>query len=534
MNKVPRYAAIDIGSNSLRMLAAEAPANPGDPIIALASDRQVTRLGESVFRSGRFSEESITLVCDALRRMAESYRRFDVAGVRAVATAATRDASNRLDFLARASQALGSEVEVISGQEEARLIHLGVQSRWPSEKGRVLIVDVGGGSAEIMLSHDGRLQSAWSKPLGAVRLTEVFLAKKDPPDQADLHHLEQFIDEKIHPALAAIGRGTFDRMIATSATAAAVVCGVNRVPRARRDEADRLRATKAQVRRFYETVASKRLADRKKVTGIGPRRAEIIVAGSAVFSRVLDLFQHSSMYYLAAGVREGIFVDLAARGADLAARGADLAGRGVRQEASRLSREQRAVVEKLARKFGVDLRHARLIATLSRQLFESLLPLHLMPAEWGRLLEAAAYLLDVGHFVSDTGHHKHAAYIIENADLPGFTDGERRFIGVLCRFHRKSMPAARHPEYQALAPEARRALLRLIPVLRLADSLDQSHEQHVDSVRAVLKEDAVEVHLTAHGDTGLEEWASERLGEVFKQVFGVGLRVVRGERGCGR
>jgi exopolyphosphatase / guanosine-5'-triphosphate,3'-diphosphate pyrophosphatase len=510
---MPRYAAIDIGSNSVRMLAAEVSMTLGESIVPLASDRQVTRLGESVFRSGRFDEASIGLVCDTLRRMAETYRRFDVSGVRAVATAATRDASNRADFLARVSDALGTDVEVISGQEEARLIHLGVQSRWPAQKGRVLIVDVGGGSAEIMLSQDGRLQSAWSKPLGAVRLTEVFLGKTDPPAPEDLHHLEQFIDEKIHPALAAIGRGAFDRMIATSATAAAVVCGVNRIPRARREEADRLRATRTQVRKFFETVATKGLVERKRVTGIGPRRAEIIVAGSAVFLRVMELFQHSSMYYSAAGVREGIVADLAAR--------------GIGQDATRLGREQRAVVEKLARKFGVDARHARLISGLSRQLFDSLEPLHQLPAEWGRLLEAASYLVDTGHYISDTAHHKHAAYVVVNADLPGFTDSERRLIALLCRFHRKSMPAARHTEYQALPQEVRRALLRLIPILRLADSLDQSHEQHVEAVRAIVSSDGVEVRLVAHGDTGLEEWASERLAEIFRQVYGVGLRVVR-------
>ncbi len=494
------------------MLAADIAA--GGMLTPLAQDRQVTRLGESVFRSGRFSEESIATVCETLRRMALVYRKFDVVGVRAVATAATRDASNRKEFLYRASEALGVEVEVISGQEEARLIHLGVQSRWPSEAGRLLVVDVGGGSAEVILSHDGRLQSAWSKPLGAVRLNEVFLRSADPPGIQNLHNLEQFIDEKLHVALTEIGRGSFDRMVATSATAAAVVCGVNRIPRTRRDEADRLRATKPQVKKFYQTIAAKTLAERKKVTGIGPRRAEIIVAGAAVFWRVLDLFEHHSMYYLAAGVREGIVADLAAR--------------GVGRERTHLGREQRAVVEKMARKFAVDLRHARLIANLSHQLFESLASVHQLPLEWAKILEAAAYLIDIGHFISDTAHHKHAAYVVENADLPGFTDIERKFIKMLCRFHRKSMPAARHLDFQALDPDARRTLLRLIPLLRLADSLDQSREQHVESVTAVVQGGVnVDVQFQAQGDTGLDEWSAERLDGIFRQVYGVGLTVSR-------
>ena len=162
---MPRYAAIDIGSNSVRMQAAEVTSS-GTAI--LASDREVTRLGASVFETGAISKDAIDLVCGVLARMAQAYQKLDVLGVRAVATAAVRDASNQVEFIARASQALGAPVEIISGQEEARLIHLGVQSRWPHPKQRILIVDVGGGSAEVILGENGQLVDAVSKPLGAV------------------------------------------------------------------------------------------------------------------------------------------------------------------------------------------------------------------------------------------------------------------------------------------------------------------------------------------------------------------------------
>ena len=237
---MPRYAAIDIGSNSIRLLAADASPPRTVP---LAVDRSVTRLGESVFRTGRISEEAIRLVSEHLTRMREAYANLEVTGVRAVATAAVRDASNQHEFLARATEAAGTPVEVISGQEEARLIHLGVQSRWPHPNRRILIVDVGGGSAELILSESGTMKAAFSKPLGAVRLSEVFL-KTDPPD-ARWARLEKYIDEKLSGAVGRIGRGPFDRFIATSATAGrAIVCAINRVPRARREEADRLRASR--------------------------------------------------------------------------------------------------------------------------------------------------------------------------------------------------------------------------------------------------------------------------------------------------
>src|ERR1035438_6014134 len=151
---MPRYAAIDIGSNSIRMLAAEA--DPGSGLRALASDREVTRLGQSVFRTGRVSQEAIDLVATVLARMAQTYQKLNVLGIRVVATAAIRDASNQQDFLKRASEAVGSPVETISGQEEARLIHLGVQNLWPHPAKRVLLIDIGGGSAELILSQIGR------------------------------------------------------------------------------------------------------------------------------------------------------------------------------------------------------------------------------------------------------------------------------------------------------------------------------------------------------------------------------------------
>jgi len=187
---MPRYAAIDIGSNSIRMETAEVV--PGSPTRILASEREVTRLGESVFRTGRISEEAIALNCAVLGRMAAIYRALDVIGVRAVATASVREARNQAEFLARASEAIGGPAEVVTGREEARLIHLGVESLWPQRDKRVLMIDIGGGSAEIIAAERGHLMEAYSKPLGAVRLHEAFL-KDDPPDPRQIHQMHEYI-----------------------------------------------------------------------------------------------------------------------------------------------------------------------------------------------------------------------------------------------------------------------------------------------------------------------------------------------------
>jgi exopolyphosphatase/guanosine-5'-triphosphate,3'-diphosphate pyrophosphatase len=501
---MPRYASVDIGSNSVRMEAAEV--TPGHPSRILASERQVTRLGASVFRTGRISQESMDLICGVLGGMAQQYKRAEVNAVRAVATAAVRDASNQQEFIARASAALGTDVEIISGQEEARLIHLGVQSRWPHPKERFLIIDIGGGSAEIILSENERMAKAFSKPLGALRLQELFL-RTDPARTADLHRLDEYIEERIGSAVGRLGAMHIDRVVGTSATASAVVCAVNRIPRARRDESDRKRAATAQIRKFYRDISTLDVAARQKIVGIGPRRAEIIIPGTAVLLHILDALHMPALFYSAAGVRDGIIADLATRGVD----------RGL----SQLSVDQRSVVEEMAEHFGVALRHARKVARLANDLFLGFQHAHRLPAHYGSLLEAAAYLHDTGHYVSDTRHHKHSYYLVANSDLPGFTLNEREVIANLCRYHRKALPAPEHENLQLLDLEDQRAVAYMIPLLRLADSLDRSHGQRVRSVECRQRDGdfLITLNVAPDIDIDLEIWAAERLAEIFRQVY---------------
>ena len=505
---MPKYAAIDIGSNSVRMLAAEV--EPGGAPRVLAEDRQVTRLGESVFLNGELDEASMALTLATLERMANTYRQHNVLAARVVATSAVRDAQNQVQFLQRAGAIIGQPVEIISGQEEARLIHLGVESKWPHPEERLLIIDIGGGSAEIIEAENGRLKSAFSRPLGAVRLQSVFL-KNDPPSRDNLSRMEEFIAEKLAIAARKIGSGQFDRAIGTAASASAVVCAANRIPRADRELADRRKVSTAQLRRMYRVLSKLDVASRRKVEGLGYRRAEIILPGVAVLLRTLETFGLSGLSYCAAGVRDGIIRDLADRGAG--------------REQARLNREQREMVEQFARRFGVDLKHARKVAHFALELFHALGNLHQLPPGEGRLLEAAAYLRDVGHAISDTGHHKHSLYIVVNADLGGFTDIERLHVAMLCRYHRKSMPVARHSEFMALPPDNRRVITLLAPLLRIADALDRSREQRVEQIECTASPDGVMLKLKASQDTGLEKWAVEGAAAAFWQVYGKALVV---------
>jgi exopolyphosphatase/guanosine-5'-triphosphate,3'-diphosphate pyrophosphatase len=495
------------------MLAAEVV--DGSPFKPLASSRQVTRLGESVFRSGRISQSAMDLCSSVLAQMAEEYRGVGVVGVRALGTSALRDAGNQDEFLRRASDALQAPVEVISGQEEARLIHLGVQSRWPHPTQRVLIIDVGGGSAELILSEHGRMVQAFSKQLGALRLREVFL-KSDPPDPRELRRLEEYIQERIIDAVKRFGSAPYDRAIATSATPAAVICAVNRVPRAKREVADRLRASVTQVGKFYQDVSTRDLDSRRKIPGIGPKRAEIIVPGVALLLLALREFRVRNLYYSSAGLRDGIIADLAAR--------------RVGRELSQLDADQRRLMTEMTRRYGVPMSHARKVAALAHTLFDSLQSLHGLPPGYGKTLEAAAYLHDSGHYVSDTRHHRHSYYLVANSDMPGFTERERHMIANLCRYHRKSTPSTAHAQFQALTTEDQRAIVLLTPLLRLADSLDRSNEQRVESVECQVRNNEVAVRLRSEADVDLEQWAGERVAESFHEAYGRQLVISKARR----
>jgi exopolyphosphatase/guanosine-5'-triphosphate,3'-diphosphate pyrophosphatase len=353
---------------------------PGLGTRILASDREVTRLGESVFRTGAVSEEALKATCAVLSRMAGLYRKLDVAGVRAVATSAIRDTRNQREFLARATEAAGTGVEIISGREEARLIHLGVESNWPQPGKRVLVIDIGGGSAEIIAAENGRMIDAYSKPLGAMRLKEAFL-KDDPPSARQLRQMREYIQAKLDAPVRRLGQAGWDRVIATSATAATVAGAIARAPRGKRDDVDKLRVTTAQVRKLYAKLSVLGLAGRRKVTGIGPRRAEIIVPGMAVLLEFLERFHVPGCYYSRAGVRDGIIADLAQRNVEArTARGSPMIS------GARWKRWGGAT----AWGWSIRGRWRRSGTCCSARA-----ALHGLPSGCGKLLEAAAYLHDV-------------------------------------------------------------------------------------------------------------------------------------------
>jgi exopolyphosphatase/guanosine-5'-triphosphate,3'-diphosphate pyrophosphatase len=227
----------------------------------------------------------------------------------------------------------------------------------------------------------------------------------------------------------------------------------------------------------------------------------------------METLKIDTLHYSTAGVRDGII--------------ADLASKGIGREAMRLSTQQMNVVEAMCRKYAVDLANARHVASFAAELFDATQPLHRLPAEFGKLLHTAGWLHDTGHFISDTGHHKHSAYIVSSSDMPGYTERERLLVALLCRYHRKTLPQSRHESYRNLNPDERRAISLLTPLLRMAVALDTAKQQRVQSMECRVEGTSAAVRIAGQGDIDLEVWAAERAADTFRQMYNVPMNVER-------
>jgi len=303
---MPTFAAIDIGSNSVRLKIARLTRHR---LHAIDEDREVTRLGEHVFRTGLLSPEAMSETIKVLRRFHRAVQEAGADSVRIVATSALRDARNSPAFLEWVRSTTGWKVEIISGLEEARLIHLGLVSNLRMTVSPVLMVDLGGGSCELTVSSKGHIRETVSLPLGAVRLTNEFL-RHDPPRRSELRRLRAFVEREIGRVA---GRSFWTRpkaVIATSGTAAslAAVChGLYKTKGAREAAVSR-----SQMKRIAKMLVRMPIDQRRKLSGVGPRRAEIIAAGAVVYAELLERCQLGGFRYSPLGLRDGLLAQMAA------------------------------------------------------------------------------------------------------------------------------------------------------------------------------------------------------------------------------
>ncbi|MGA2218142.1 MAG: Ppx/GppA phosphatase family protein [Terracidiphilus sp.] len=518
---MPTFAAIDIGSNSCRLKIAKVVAHR---LKTLSEDREVTRLGASVFESGLVAPEAMTATLRALKRFQRAAQAHGVDQIRVVATSAMRDARNGAAFQAWVKAETGWTMEIISGLEEGRLIHRGLMAAEPGVGGKVLLVDLGGGSCEITLSEHKRIKETMSVPLGAVRLTEEFL-HEDPAPAEGLARMRQLILRELRRAHRKIQPEGVSLVVATSGTAAALseVCGSKSASPKGSKSASQLVSKSARlsastlsgivatrdVKKLASKLAKMTLPEREAVEGIGPRRAEIIVAGAEVFAELLDNFGLAGFRYSPLGLRDGILAQM-------------LAEQDARATAHKeFEHERWESVLATARRYGVELKHAEPVRAHAAQLFKELKPLHELPAEYESWLAAAAMLRDTGKFINHQGHHRHTQYIVSSSEIYGYTLPHRTVISAIARYLGKSRPQPGDRALRNIPAEEHRNVHRAVVLLRLAVALNQDRASDVLRVSAKIYPKRVYLELEP-GRTGaeLELWSLRKEADYFREVFG--------------
>ncbi|HTW60407.1 MAG TPA: Ppx/GppA phosphatase family protein [Terracidiphilus sp.] len=507
---MPTFAAIDIGSNSCRMKIAKVVTHQ---LKTLAEDREVTRLGSSVFDAGLISPEAMASTLRTLKRFQRAVQAHGVDQIRVVATSAMRDARNTDAFKAWVKDETGWNLETISGLEEGRLIHLGVTSGEPGAGGRVLLLDLGGGSCEITLSEHKHIKETISLPLGAVRLTEQFLFT-DPAPADGLAQMRQLIARELRRAHRRIQPGKVPLVIATSGTAAALseACASKpanqRAGKQAKAPAGGLVPAKA-VRKLAGRLARMTLPEREAIPGIGPRRAEIIVAGAQVYAELLEGFGLAGFRYSPLGLRDGILAQM-------------LAGQDARAQVHReFEHERWESVLATARRYGVDPRQAEPVRAHALQLFRELKSLHQLPPEYESWLAAAAVLRDTGKFINHQGHHRHTQYIVSSSEIYGYTQLQRTVVSAIARYLGKSRPQPGDRALRNISTEEHKNVHRAVVLLRLAEALNQDRAS--DVLRVAVKVYPKRVYLELEpGRTGaeLELWSLRRESGYFREVFG--------------
>ncbi|HEY7402168.1 MAG TPA: Ppx/GppA phosphatase family protein [Candidatus Angelobacter sp.] len=497
---MPVFAAVDIGSNSVRLSIAELRRGR---LIPLHQDREVTRLGESVFRNGSLSPQAMAQTLKVLRRFHRAVQSYAVERTRVVATSALRDSNNGRLFAEWLKTVTGWKLEIITGLEEGRLIHLGVLANLRTKPSRLLLIDLGGGSCELTFSEKGHIKELVTLPLGAVRLTQEFI-HHDPPNKDELKRLHGFIVQEVAHVSRQIMRADVRSVIATSGTAAALAGAAQSLKLRRGGSVSQPVAAKL-AKRLAKLTARQRAA----IKGINPKRAQIIVAGAAVYAHVLHTCGLKGFRYSPLGLRDGLLAQMAAE--------YDEHTRSHRQ----LESDRQDVLLKTARRYRVDLANAVQVRKLALSLFDQTRRLHGLDDECREWIAAAAMLYEVGMYVNPVGLHRHAYYVISRSELFGFTPLQRTIIATVARFQGNSKPQLRDRLIKLLPAQMRSDVIKATAILRVARALNQGRRSAVHSVRAGGRNGEVTIAVKA-GRSGadLELWAGKKEVPYFREVFG--------------
>ncbi len=502
---VYRMAAIDIGTNSLRLIVAE-PLRGGKYRI-LDEEKESTRLGRNLSKTGRLDPRAIDQSLAALRRMKKIAEGFQITEFKTIATCAVREAANGEEFCRRARDEVGITIEVIGAEQEALLAFASVQRAFDLTNQHVAVVDIGGGSTEIVLAYGELVEAVYTTQLGAVRLSEVY---QDTASDHGYRALVSGVDRHLrkstkHPVF--VPHTLFGSGGTFTSLAAMVMAhkGQQGLP------VRGYQVTRAEVRHLLERLRTIPVKDLASVPGLSPDRTDIIVAGLAIVDRVMNRFNVNNVQVHNRGVRDGLLLTM------------------IDQSLGSMAdkpHDRDVAIERLASNCGCEMEHSRHVARLAGSMYSQLTSVYELNPHDRELLETAARLQDVGYLINYDQHHKHSYHLILHSRLEGFKPSELELIANVARYHRGADPKRKHGNFRQLSARDQARVRQMAAVLRLAGGLDRSNTRQVSDVLVEVERDGnIKLRLAAAQYPDVDIWGARKRAKLFEKVFDTDLAV---------
>ena len=500
-------ATIDIGSNSVKLLVARLDPDDPDHYEEVLREKEMIRLAQETLSTGVLSEEAMADGLDCVARYAALARAAGASRITAVATCAVREADNGPEFVRRLKRETGVRVAVISGEEEARLTMRAVRLDLPASCDPLLVVDIGGGSTEVVVAEKERIVLAESLDLGAVRLTERFV-KSDPLSGRDGRRLRREVRSRLRRLRKPVAKSRFQTAVGTSGTILALANIAAALRSRPRPGTGHLSVSRKEVARAVDVLLRTTVKQKAHVRELEPERRDIVTAGGVLLLEIMEAFDIRTLLVSERSLRDSLVLE------------SPSAGRAGEERDAR-----HASVERLARRAGVPREHAARVRDLAVRLFEKTHSLHQLTPLEREWLEHAASLHDVGLSISYQRHHHHSYYLIVHGGMKGFTKDEVELIALVARYHRKASPSPRHQAFRRLDPWKKPVVEKLAALLRVADALDRTHRGRISDLRVEVRRKKVIVRAATRGPADLELWAAGEKGDLFERVFGRKLLV---------
>jgi exopolyphosphatase/guanosine-5'-triphosphate,3'-diphosphate pyrophosphatase len=481
----------------------------------LDEEREMTRLGRGLDENGRLSDEAMEKSLETLGKMKAIADGFQVRELRAIATSAVREASNGRSFCREAERRHGVRIEVISPAEEAQFAFRSVLANFNVDGRSIAVIDLGGGSTEVILSAGTVIDQVHSLPLGAVRLTE----RHCHSDPLRTRHWKQLRSEIDRTLRRIVGKPPFaaDVMIGSGGTFSTLAEMIQCQRLGQAGSVQGYQMARAEIEHLMNRLRETPLDARRQLPGMNPTRADIIIAGVAVIVRLADYLGCKQVVVNDRGIRDGLLLSMIE----------DLNGScRVNQSPPK---DRMDGVRVFAAKCRSNERHCEHVGRLAAMIFDALYDVYQMPATARELLFAGALLHEIGYLINHSKHHKHAYHLIMHGELSGFSAREVELIANVARYHRRALPKKAHENFRQLDKEERRLVRCLSGILRVADGLDRTHSQCVTSLRCELADGTIRVILDSPSDPQVEVWDAERKAELFEKAFDKRLELVWSE-----